>query len=64
MRNESSTGDDCALPGSTEPWEATPPVEAYAQLRALEELGAQARATARPLAVGFEMFQRPFQPRP
>jgi hypothetical protein len=37
------------------------PYQHYAQARALEELGARAAASARPLAVGFEMFQRPFQ---
>ena len=38
------------------------PYQHYAQTRALEEWAARAADPARPLAVGFEMFQRPFQP--
>ncbi len=37
------------------------PEHHYAQLRALQELATRAAATQRTLAVGFEMFQRPYQ---
>jgi uncharacterized iron-regulated protein len=38
------------------------PQHHYAQSRALAELAARARTAQRPLGVGFEMFQRPYQP--
>lgn len=38
------------------------PEHHFAQRRALEELATRSAAAQRPLAVGFEMFQRPFQP--
>jgi uncharacterized iron-regulated protein len=38
------------------------PEHHFAQRRALEELATRSAAAQRPLSVGFEMFQRPFQP--
>lgn len=38
------------------------PEHHFAQRRALEELATRSAAAQRPLGVGFEMFQRPFQP--
>jgi len=38
------------------------PYQHHAQTRALEEWAARGADPARPLGVGFEMFQRPFQP--
>ena len=38
------------------------PEHHFAQRRALEELATRSAAVQRPLSVGFEMFQRPFQP--
>lgn len=38
------------------------PQHHFAQRRALEELATRSAAAQRPLSVGFEMFQRPFQP--
>jgi uncharacterized iron-regulated protein len=37
------------------------PPHHYAQRRAIEELGRRSRESRRPLAVGFEMFQTPYQ---
>src|SRR5690606_3520529 len=37
------------------------PAHHYAEARALDELAARAEADCRPFAVGYEMFQRPWQ---